>query len=193
MRKTLLLAALSLPLLAFDCGGDDTKPEPGGFGCSLEIRGAVSENLWCIATAYDYSAMPSMPTDTWAFMLVAYRGQPVAGGALPDPAAEVGFFLAGRPALNQTHGWTESASTVDSGSASRGSGSLQAGTYEETHLALAPLFPGDAGTGSLAARFTAIPPATATGAALLGIHGTLEGTLPALDGVRAAVTIRATF
>ena len=192
MRKPLLLALLSLPLLAFDCGGDDSSSPPGGFGCRLELRGAVNEDLWCVATAYDYSAMP-MPTNEWAFMLVAYRGQPVAGGALPDPAAEVGFFLVGPPALGPSYGWAGALSTVDSGSASRWSGSLQAGTYEETHLALAPLFAGDAGTGSVATRFTAIPPPTATGAALLGVHGSVEGTLPALDGVSAPVTLRASF
>ena len=142
MRKTILLAALSLPLLAFDCGGDDSKPAPGGFACSLEIRGAVSEDLWCVATAYDYAGMPQMPSDMWVFLLVAYRGQPVPGGAQPEPAAEVGFYLVGPPALNQPYGWSEFASVVDSGSASRWEGSLQAGTSELTHEAMAPLFQG---------------------------------------------------
>ncbi len=192
MRKTLLLAVLSLPLLAFDCGGDP-QPAPGGFGCSLEVRGAVSEDLWCIVTAYDYSAMPTMPANEWVFMLVAYRGQPVAGGALPDPAAQVGFFLTGRPALNQPYGWSSTASTVDSGSATRGTGSVQAGTYVDTHEAMAPLDPLDVGTGALATRFTAIPAANASGAQLLGVHGTLEGTLPALAAGGGQVTIRASF
>lgn len=192
MRKTLLLALLSLPLLAFDCGGDD-DPAPGGFGCRLEVGGAVSEDLWCIATAYDYSAMPTMPMDQWVFMLVAYRGQPVPGGPLPDVAAEVGFFLPGRPLLNQTYGWSAGGSTVDSGSATRGTGSLQAGTYEETHMAVAPLYSGDTGTGDLATRFTAIPPANATNEQLLGVHGTLMGTLPALETGGAPVAFRATF
>ena len=144
MRKTILVAALSLPLLAFDCGGDDSKPAPGGFGCSLELRSGVSEDLWCVATAYDYAAMPQMPSDMWVFLLVAYRGQPVPGGAQPEPAAEVGFYLVGPPALNQPYGWSASASSVDSGSASRWEGSLQAGTSERTHEAMAPLF--DRGT-----------------------------------------------
>ena len=193
MRKTILVAALSLPLLAFDCGGDDSKPAPGGFGCSLELRGGVSEDLWCVATAYDYAAMPQMPSDMWVFLLVAYRGQPVPGGAQPEPAAEVGFYLVGPPALNQPYGWSASASSVDSGSASRWEGSLQAGTSERTHEAMAPLFQGDAGTGEVSARFSAIPPVGATGAALLGVHGTVEGTLLALDGASAPVTIRARF
>ncbi len=195
MRKKLLLALLSLPLLAFDCGGGDSQPAPGGFGCSLQVRGAVTEDLWCVATAYDYSSMPSMPANEWVFMLVAYRGQPVAGGALPEPAAQVGFFLTGRPALNQPYGWSATATTVDSGTATRGTGSVQAGTYAETHEALAPLDPLDpsSGTGALATRFTAIPPAGATDAQVLGVHGTLEGTLPALDAGGAPVTIRATF
>jgi len=193
MRKTLLLTALALPLLAFECGGDDEKPATGGFACSLEVRGAVSEDLWCVATAYDYAAMPQAASDMWVFLLVAYRGQPVPGGAQPEPAAEVGFYLVGPPTLNQPYGWSELASVVDSGSASRWAGSVQAGTAERTHEAMAPLFQGDAGTGEISARFTAIPPVDATGAALLGVHGTVEGTLPALDGASAPVTIRARF
>ncbi|WP_158305913.1 hypothetical protein [Anaeromyxobacter sp. Fw109-5] len=48
-------------------------------------------------------------------------------------------------------------------------------------------------TRSRRPRFTAIPPANATNAQLLGVHGTLVGTLPALETGGGPVTFRATF
>ena len=47
MRKAFLLSLAALPLLAFDCGGTDPEPAYDPFGCTLSVRGAVSEDLWC--------------------------------------------------------------------------------------------------------------------------------------------------
>ena len=196
MRKAILLAAASIPLLAFDCGGPETTP-PGStpFGtCQVTVRGAVSEDLWCIATAVDYSAMAGSTSTEWAFQIVAYRGSPLSPtGTLPDPAAEVGFFLPVRPSLGAAYGWTATSSNVDGGSASRTAGSFQDSTVAYTHQAWSPLDALDVGTGALTARFTAIPPASATGAGFMDVHGTVDATVPAVDPAGAPITLHAAF
>jgi hypothetical protein len=175
MKIRLAAALLALPLLAFDCGG---KEEGNPFGsCTLQVRGGVNEDLWCIVAAYDYADMGST---MWAFELAAYRGmQEVAGGA--------GLFHDGRPALYTAYGWTgPTTSNVESGGAMRDAG------MTTTHEATSPLL-GSGGTGTLSVAFTKIPPPGATGPALTDVHGTLSGTLPASDGVSAPVTFYATF
>jgi hypothetical protein len=193
MRKAILLAAASIPLLAFDCGGKETPATTTPLGsCTVQVRGAVSEDLWCVATAADYSAMAGSSSTQWAFEIVAYRGSPISG-AQPDLGVGIGFFLPARPALATDYGWTPTASTVDGGSASRTIGSAQGGTVVYTHEATSVLDALDVGTGELTARFTAIPPATATGAAMMDVHGTVDATVPSVDPAGAPITLHAAF
>lgn len=181
MKIRLAAVLLALPLLAFDCGG---KQDASPFGtCTLQVRGAaVNEDLWCIVAAYDYADM-SPPSTDWAFELAAYRGTTEVGGG-------AGFFHTGRPALGTAYGWDTSTATptsnVNSGSATRYVGTAT------THDATSPL-QGIGGTGALSITFTQIPPPGATGAQLMDVHGTLTGTLPAVDGVSPPVTFYATF
>jgi hypothetical protein len=65
-------------------------------------------------------------------------------------------------------------------------------TYLETHRALAPML-GTAGAGAMSITFSRIPPPAATGEQLLDVHGTVAGTLVALDGVSPPLTFSATF
>lgn len=185
MRTRLAAAVLALPLLAFDCGGEEEPaPNPFGTSCTLYVRGAVSEDLWCIVAAYDYADLD--PTSTmWALDLAAYRGMTTVGGG-------VGFFHDGRPALGTPYGWSGGTSNVESGEALRQVGDGAAGPPVTTHYATAPLM-GYGGEGAMSVTFTRIPPRGATGAQLMDVHGTLSGTLPAMDGVSPPVTFAATF
>lgn len=181
MRIRLAAVLFALPLLAFDCGGAEP---PLGPSCMLQIRGAASEDLWCIVAAYDYADLD--PTSTmWALDLAAYRGTTEVGGG-------VGFFHDGRPALGTPYGWSGATSSVDSGSAFRDVGDGMAGPPVTTHYATAPLA-GYGGEGAMSVTFTRIPPRGAAGAQLMDVHGTLSGTLPAVDGVSLPVTFTATF
>jgi len=186
MTKRLAALLLALPLLAFDCGGDEPRLNPLGTQCWLDVGGAASEELWCIATAYDYSDLDPAMTD-WVFQLVAYRGMTEVG-------AGAGFFLDGRPALGAPYGWTASTSNVAAGSALRSIGDMAANppTHQDTHEAWAPMAGGD-GVGSISTVFSRIPPPGAVGAQLLDVHGTLTGTLPAIAPGGAPVTFTATF
>lgn len=190
MRIRLAAALLALPLLAFDCGGkDEVETSPFGMQCRLQIRGAAAganEDLWCIVSAFDYADIDP-PSTMWAFELVAYRGMTVVG-------AGVGLFHDGRPALGTPYGWSGSASTVDSGEAMRWAGDPAAvpPTYVESHRAEAPLL-GYGGTGALSVTFSRIPPPGATGPQLVDVHGTLAGTLPAVEPGGLPVTFAATF
>ena len=117
-----------------------------------------------------------------ALPLVAYRGMTEVG-------AGVGVFLGGRPALNTPYGWngaTRSTLLTD-GSATRYGGSLQAGTYDETHSAMSI-----DQSGALSVTFSAIPPVGATGEQSIGVHGSLTATLPP-TAAGADVTLSATF
>lgn len=184
MKTRALAALLALPLLAFDCGGDEPEPTPVPTSCTLQIRGAASEDLWCIVAAFDYSDLdPGNPL--WGFELVAYRGMTEVG-------AGVGLFLEGRPALGVPYGWTATTSTVDSGGAERWVGDLGVGDAVMTHEAAAPMLVDD-GVGALSVTFSRIPPPGATEQQTIDVHGTLGGTLPAVDGLGAPVTFAATF
>jgi hypothetical protein len=189
MKIRLAAALLALPLLAFDCGGEEKDASPFGMTCQLQIRGAepgVNEDLWCVVAAYDYADI-SPGSTMWVLNLVAYRGMTAIGGG-------VGFFHDGRPALATTYGWNGNLSNVDSGGATRYVGDATANppTLAATHEATAPLS-GFGGTGALSVTFTRIPPPGATGAQLLDVHGMLSGTLPALGGASPDVTFSATF
>ncbi len=190
MKLRLAAALLALPLLAFDCGGkEQEQASPFGMACKLQIRGAgpgANEDLWCIVAAVDYADLDPMST-MWAFDLAAYRGMTVVGGG-------VGFFLDGRPAPGTPYGWSGASSSVDSGAAMRYAGDPAAvpSTYVETHRAEAPLM-SLGGTGALSVTFSRIPPPGATGPQLIDVHGTLAGTLPALDAGGLPVTFAATF
>ncbi len=173
------------------CAGSDPPPSP--FACTLQVRGAVNEDLWCIAAAYDYSQLdagfPDGGLSDWAFDLAAYRGTPTA----PEIAGGAGLFLSGPPVLGQAYGFTTVTSTVQAGGAERDEGwNPSAFNPVTTHEAHAPLAPGDVGVGSLTVRFTRIP-----GLAELpiAVNGTLDGTLePVPDGgYTAPVTIHAEF
>lgn len=186
MRRFLLLGLAALPLLGFDCGGPDPVPF-NPYGCTLSVRGAVSEDLWCVVTVYDYSVL-TPDTPEFAFMLVAYRG----GATSMEVGGEVNFWLPSRAATGTAYGWSASASSVEAGDATRYT--LDADGWEvPTHSAMAPLDPTyDVGTGDMSVTLTAIPAATAQGAELLGVHGSLSGTLPS-DVGGGAVTFSATF
>jgi hypothetical protein len=182
MKVRLVAVVLALPLVAFDCGGEEEVRSP--VGCTLQVRGAVSEDLWCIVAAYDYSAFPVVPQDQWGFILTAYRGTMEVG-------AGVGMFLGGRPTLGTVYGWngaTRSALLTDGG-AQRYGGSMfsEPPTYTQTHSAESIIE-----TGSLFIQLSAIPPANAMNEELIGVHGTLAGTLPSESG-GDPVTIVATF
>jgi len=176
MRRAALLVLAALPLLAFDCGGGDEKPPTN---CTLTIGGAVSEELWCIATVFDYSRLDPLDT-TYAFELVAYRGTVEVG-------AGIGFFLPTRAVVGTAYGWDSATgvTNVDSGSASRYDASMA-----ETHFAMAPF--GDFGTGKLSVTFSRLPAADAPDAEMINSHGTLTATLPSA-AAGGAVTFHATF
>ena len=182
VKLRLAAVVLALPLLAFDCGGGQQDQGPPG-ACKLQIRGTAAganEDLWRIVTAYDYASLD--PANTmWGFELVAYRGMTAVG-------AGVGFFHDGRPSVASAYGWSGASSSVSSGGATR----YAADGTTLTHEATAPLS-GVGGTGALSVTFTRIPPPGATGAQLMDVHGSLSGTLPALDAVSPQVTFSATF
>jgi hypothetical protein len=190
MRSRRLVALLlALPLLGFDCGGSHPDPvSPFGNACQLHVRGAfagANEDLWCVVSAVDYADLgnPNM----WAFELVAYRGTTQVGGG-------VGIFLPARPALGANYFWNASTTNVGSGGAERYVGDAAANppTVQQTHEAMAPLLAGG-GIGSMSIAFSRIPAQGATGQALTDVHGTLSGTLVAMDGVTPPVTFAATF
>jgi hypothetical protein len=190
MKSTRLLAVLlALPLVAFDCGEPESPFDRLGLGCTLHVGGgAPAEDLWCIVTAYDYSAFPDpeLASSTWAFEIVAYRrgGYEVGAGG--------GLFLDGRPAVGATYSWDGpvASAAIASGGFDRYGGSMQAGTYELTHAS--STLGNGSGEGSASVTFTAIPPAGATNAELLGVHGTLSARLPSLGGGGEA-TLSASF
>lgn len=189
MKLRLAATLLALPLLAFDCGGKEEETSPFGMACRLQIRGAgagANEDLWCIVTAFDYADLDPLST-MWAFELVAYRGMTVVGGG-------VGFFHDGRPALASPYGWNGATSNVESGGATRyvGDPTADPPTEAATHEATAPLM-AVGGEGALSVAFSRIPPPGATGAQLVDVHGSLSGTLSAVDGVGPPVTFAATF
>ncbi len=182
MKLRMLVVVLALPLLAFDCGGKEPERDPFGLGCKLHVAGAVSEDLWCVMVAYDYSQLDPQPLDEWVFKVVAYRGTMEVG-------AGVGMFLGGRPALGTPYGWSGAVRSplLTDGSATRYGGSFQAGDYGPTHLAMSI-----DQTGALSVTFTAIPPPGATGEQSIGVHGSLIATLPPTAS-GAEVTLSATF
>jgi hypothetical protein len=180
MRRAALFALLALPLLGFDCGED---PSPSGGStptpCTLTVGGAVSEQLWCVATVFDYSQLDPLDT-TYAFELVAYRG-------LSEVGVGAGFFLPTRAQVRTPYGWDSStgATNVDSGFASRYDVS-----YAETHSAMAPF--GDWGTGGLSVTFSSLPAPGASDAEMINVHGALTATLPSTT-TGGDVTLSATF
>jgi hypothetical protein len=189
MKTRALLLLFALPLLAFDCGGSQAPTaggSPFGLDCKLHVGGgAPAEDMWCIVTAHDYTNDPGSTSTTWVFELVAYRG-------MTDVGAGAGLFLAHRPALGTDYGWdgTSATTLVVSGGAERYGGSLQAGTYQQTHNSYS-LGTGD-GTGALSVRFTEIPPVNATGEQSIQVHGTLTATVPSMTAGSPA-TLSATF
>lgn len=191
MRRALLLALAVLPLAAFDCGGSSPPPPQGGpIHCSLAIRGAVSEDLWCIVSVYDYSRLDPL-NKTYLFDLVAYRGTMEVG-------AEAHLWMTGRPSVNVAYGWDSTGavavSNVDWGStASRWvtTTTPTGPTTAMSHLAEAPSTI-DPGSGKLTATFTRLPPVDAPDADLVNVYGALTATVPATPS-GGAVTFTATF
>jgi hypothetical protein len=191
MTKLRILAVVAaVPLMAFDCGGKRAASQmnPFGLDCKLHVAGpGVSEDMWCIVAAYDYSVDPvgaptSAPSATWGFELTAYRPNTV------DVGAGVGMFLAGPPALSAAYGWDGASRTsglVDGG-ASRYTGSATNGTLEQTHDASSL-----AETGSLHVWFTQIPPPGAQQQAIQ-VHGSLLGTIEPI-GAGTTLQVSATF
>lgn len=182
MRLALLVAVLTLPLVAADCGGDDSE-SPGPTGCSIRVAG---ETLACAASAYDWSAYDAAATE-WGFQLVGTR----ADGRV---MATVQLFLPARPALREPYGWSGTASSVAEGWATFSTISGTTSPPEVTHEAEAPFFEGEAGTGALTIRFTAIPPPGATTEAqLMAVDGTVDATLEATDGSGRTIALHAEF
>ncbi|HSM91760.1 MAG TPA: hypothetical protein VLT47_02675 [Anaeromyxobacteraceae bacterium] len=186
MRRALLLALAALPLAGFDCGGPDPVLDPRPPGAStLRVRGAVSEDLWCVLSANDYSLID--PTYTgFVLMLECVRGMGV-------PGAVVVVDLDNAPTPNVAFGWDSTgatpASNVSSGDASRMV--LDAGGFPfDTHAASAPF--GDAGTGRLSCTLTSIGPVLDAASGAVVVHGSLDATVPSTTG-GGDVTFSATF
>jgi hypothetical protein len=190
MRKSTFMAVIAaLSLVASGCGGEKkAEVSPFGLSCKIHIAGpGVSEDMWCIVAAYDYSVDPGgvsswTPSATWGFELSAYRPN------LMDVGAGVGIFLNGPPTLGAAYGWDGAFATsgLDGGSADRYTGSLMNGTLVHTHESSSV-----AETGSLQVRFSQIPPAGAQQQAIL-VHGSLLGTIEPM-GAGATLSISATF
>ncbi len=177
-----VLAAALLLLAAFSCGGGEPPRSP--LGCTLEIRGpGVSEDLWCVAAAYDFGPMDG-GSGQWSFELVAYRGSAQA----PEVAAGAGLFLPSPPALGAAYGFTATSSSVDSGSAVR----YAPGVFGQvTHEAYAPYDPAySPGLGSLGVTFARVP---LPGEQPIAIHGALEAVLEPASGEAGPVALRASF
>jgi len=177
MRRALLLVLATLPLAAFDCGGEDPAPS-SPFDCTVTVAGEVSEQLWCIVAVFDYTAMPVPPeyaSDLFVFELAAYRGPMEA----MELAGAVAFRLPARASTGVAYGWDSSTAwaNVEAGSAIRYENDVD-GFPVITHLADGPLGDYDVGTGKLSVTLTRIPPASATNEELLGVDGTLTATLP---------------
>jgi hypothetical protein len=186
MRRAALLALAALPLLGFDCGG--TKSDPGGHpGTStLQIRGAVNEDLWCIVAATDWSLLDPSYTD-FDLMLDCYRG-------MAEPGAVAVIFLETPPSLHTPYGWDSTGVTpvtnVFSGDAIRMQLDGDGFPYD-THSGWAPV--GDDGAGKLAYTLTAIGPADPVYPGFVTVHGTLTATVPSTTPGGGAVTFSATF
>lgn len=187
MRRFLLLGLSALPLLGFDCGGSDPQPSPypPPGTVTLRVRGAVSEDLWCVMFATDASLIDPAYTD-FNVMLDCYRG-------MSAPGAVAVIDLAARPALNAPYGWDSTGavatSNVYSGDAVRMALDASGFPYD-THSASAPF--GNAGTGKLSYVLTSVGPTIDAASGTVQVHGTLNATVPsALGG--AEVTFSASF
>lgn len=151
----------------------------------------MSEQLWCIVTVFDYTAMPpEYATEDFVFELVAYRGPMEA----MEVAGAVAFWLPARASTGVAYGWDSSTAwgNVEAGSAVRYENDAD-GFPVMTHLADGPLGDFDVGTGKLSVTLTRIPPASATNEQLLGVDGTLTATLPSETLGGAPVTFSARF
>ena len=186
-----LAVAGALALSGLGCGCTP-QPAPIPFGCSAQVRGAVSEDLWCFAGTFDYTQFPDGGLPVWALNIPLYRGTLMA----PEVAGEVGFFVTGTPAARVAYGWNgTSAPNVDSGGALREVGfvpPVYAGVA--THEMVVPLSWPDLsgmGRGTLSVTFSVVPgPADP-----LGAHGVVDATLPptASGGFTQPVTLRVAF
>ena len=183
-RSALALAALALPLLAFDCGGP--TPDPSPTGCAVRLTGlGLDETLVCSPSAFDYHDLDPTSTE-WAFEF---------GGLTLDNRVHVsaGFFLPARPALGVPYGWSASGMNVESGDASRETiDPFIPAAPVTTHEASAPFFSTDVAIGAFTVTFRAIPPPGAQGPALAAVHGSLVATLMPV-GVGLPVTMRSDF
>ena len=182
-----LYVAGALALSGFSCGGIP-EPPPNPFTCSAQIRGAVNEDLWCFAGAFDYTQLdPAFPE--WALDIPLYRGTLMA----PEVAGGVGLFVAGTPVAGVAYGWDGvHAPNVDAGGAQRYVG-FAPPTYDAvmTHQMVVPLSWPDygTGTGTLSVTFSAVPGPND----YLGAHGVVDATLPSVDGLAGPVTLRVVF
>ncbi len=154
MRRAALLALAALPLLGFDCGGEDPSPA----GCTVTVRGEVSETVGCVVNAVDLAP-------GFSLQLVLFRGTPL------NLAGNVSVVLDALPAPGTGYGWDAGPigawTNVVSGAAAR----IATIDAYPSHEAYAP----DA--GSLTVKLSALPPADLYGT-IAGAHGTLTATLP---------------
>lgn len=186
-----LVVAGALALSGFSCGGIQ-EPPPNPFTCSAQIRGAVTEDLWCFAGTFDYTQFPDGGIPEWALDIPLYRGSPF-GPALPEVAGGVGAFTGGPPTAGVSYGWDGgSAPNVTAGGAFRYAGFAPPDYGVITHEMVVPLsWPdlAESGKGTMSITFSVVPAPTD----FLGAHGVVDATLPAVDGVGAPVTLKVFF
>ncbi len=177
-----LVVAGALGLSGFSCGGTQ-EPSPNPFTCSAQIRGAVSEDLWCFAGTFDYTQFPDGGFPEWALNIPLYRGTLMA----PEVAGGVGFFVTGTPLRGVAYGWNGvDAPNVDAGGAQYDVG------YVMTHEMVVPLSWPDYGTGkgTLSVTFSVVPGPTD----YLGAHGVVDATLePTGLGAAGLVSLKVFF
>ncbi len=192
MHRTLrivLAAAAAAALAGFgSCGGSTPPPGPPGF-FTLHVRGAVNEDLMCMAAAADYSGFDA-GASTWMLDIPCYRS------VMPaiDMVAALSLVLSHAPTLGAPYGFSATGATDPSieGEQAMRYDSITAGGAVGPMTHEANYVPWDTPVGELGFTFTAIP---GPGDPPYALHGTVAGTLPATaaGGYAAPVTVAGTF
>jgi hypothetical protein len=166
------LAAVLACTLLLACGDDPRVEE----GCTVAVRGAITADLPCVVRALRAGVADQ---ESWQLHLEAYTGATRSG------PADVDVFLVGpgAPFAQTAYGLGPGTQAVPVADATRSTDvtSFAARAAAITHDASEP-------GGALSLTVTAFPPAATEG----GAHGTVRGTLPAIDG-GSPITIEAQF
>ncbi len=183
-----LAAAAAAALAGFgSCGAPETPPGPPGF-FTLHVRGAVNEDLLCIAAAADYSALDA-GASTWMLDIPCYRSITEI-----DMVMAFGLVLSHAPTLGAVYGFSATGATDPSieGEQAMRYDSLTAGGAAGPMTHEASYVPWETPVGELGFTFTAIP---GPGDPPYALHGTVAGTLPATaaGGYAAPVSVSGTF